>query len=272
MDSPVRDNITCYAIAFTVRSGSNFLCDCLAENGLGFPTEYFQYPFGVANRVWYDALGVSSDDFSGYLGKLIASKSRNNVFGAKLTWDHKNALLEEVQKLSPNASDLRTIFPNLKWIHLDRRDKIGQALSLGRAIQSGQWTSAEETQPVEIRYDFLRLLSLLQTILAEGFMWQHFFSAHDIPVLRIAYEDFVARPRETLLDIHRFIDPATAPQDAETVKVSTQFQKQHDPRSAELRRQFVDDLYHIGAAGHWADRARQLEIWSNFFNQTQWNR
>ena len=48
----------CYTIAFTIRSGSNLLCDLLSRNGAGYPTEYFQSPFGVTNKHWYEALHV----------------------------------------------------------------------------------------------------------------------------------------------------------------------------------------------------------------------
>jgi len=55
-------------IAFTMSCGSNFLCEHLRANGIGDPVEYLQYPFGVANRQFYDDLGVDYGDFTGFFG------------------------------------------------------------------------------------------------------------------------------------------------------------------------------------------------------------
>ncbi len=87
-----------YMIAFTLRSGSNLLCDYLSVNGAGVPTEYFQYPYGIANRGHYDQLSVPLDDFKSYLARLLAQRSQNNFFGVKLTWDQKNVLREELHR------------------------------------------------------------------------------------------------------------------------------------------------------------------------------
>lgn len=272
MTSPINEAVKSYFIAFSVRSGSNFLCDCLAENGLGFPNEFFQYPHGVANRMWHDLLGVPTDDFQGYLRAITSQRSQNGWFGVKFSWDHMNALLASIRKAWTEETELHDLFPDAKWIHLDRRDKIGQAISLARAIQTGIWTSSDETRATEFEYDYYRFLSHFETILAEGYLWQLFFESKGLPVLRLTYEDFVARPRETVLEVRQFLDPSGPPPLIDDVRIPAQFQKQHDPRSAEFRKQFIGDLNHIGDIDYWRDRASQVRIWSDFFGQRRWLR
>src|SRR5439155_12146435 len=133
---------TCYTIVFTPRSGSNLLCDVLRANGLGQPSEYFQHPLGVANAAYYRELGVSPDDFKTFLTRLVTDKSQNGIFGVKLTWDHKNVLVEALRRHFGRNDGLVALSPRLRWVHLQRRDKIGQAISLWRASKSGIWTSS----------------------------------------------------------------------------------------------------------------------------------
>ncbi len=270
MNPFIDSEVTTCLIAFSLRSGSNFLCDCLTENGLGQPTEYFQYPFGDVNGWCYDELSVSRSDFPGFLKALFQQRSKNGIFAAKVAWDHKNALLEAIQKSFQGVTTFSEVFPRLRWIHIERRDKIGQAISLARAVQSGQWSSSDEARPFEFEYDFFLLLSYLQTILAESYFWHQFFDSVQVPVLRVAYEDFVVQPRETVLAIQRHLQPATTPSGNEGIRIPTRFQAQRDPRSSEIRKAFMADLDHIGAAGYWQDRTQQLSIWSSFFSQRRW--
>src|SRR4051794_22404398 len=102
--SALFETVTCYALAFSVRSGSNVLSDYLALNGMGAPTEYFQYPFGVVNKWLYDELGVPPDDFGGMLGRLVTVKSKQGMFGFKVSWDQKNALLAALRQVEPEVS------------------------------------------------------------------------------------------------------------------------------------------------------------------------
>lgn len=132
-----------YLIAFTVRSGSTLLCEYLSANGLGKPVEFFQYPYGVANRRIYDSVGVRPDDFQGYLRAVTEQFSPNGIFGAKLAWDHKNVLLEECRRHGLAATDVSDLFPGVQWIYLKRRDKAAQAISAWRAVQTGRWHSVE---------------------------------------------------------------------------------------------------------------------------------
>ncbi|GAB4207949.1 MAG: hypothetical protein OHK0022_36840 [Roseiflexaceae bacterium] len=261
--------IACYTIAFTLRSGSNLLCDYLALNGLGLPTEYFQWPLGVTNRQWYDLLGVEPDDLLGFLDALVRERSQNQIFGAKLTWDHKNALLEEASALLGRPCEIHDLLPGTRWIYLEREDRISQAISLWRATKTNDWggSSSPETPPPE--YDFFGIFTHLFSLLVEDHMWRDYFARHRIEPLQISYESFSADPRATLAALSAHIRPEQ-PLLPEQVQLTTRLRKQRDWYTDQLYEQFTDDLYHIGAMRHWEGRSDQLQNWVAFFQQQGW--
>jgi LPS sulfotransferase NodH len=264
-----------YQIAFTVRSGSTLLCDYLAANGLGHPREYFQYDAsGVMAPGFARELGVAPGDVGGYVRALLTHRSRNGVFGCKLSWHQKNALLDEATRHDPAVRSLEDLFPGLRWIYVRRRDKIGQAVSTWRAIRSGRWHSTD-TAPRDERppYDYFPIFGFYQSLLAEDALWQDYFLRHAVAPLVVEYEDLQDAPRTTLATVVRHLHP---PEDAgaaaERVQVATSLERMRDEYSAELRARFADDLQHIGAASHWESRREQARRWQEFFDRELWGR
>ena len=265
---------TCYTIVFTVRSGSNLLCDFLRANGLGQPSEYFQHPFGVANAAYYRELGVAPDDFKTFLIRLVNQKSQHGIFGAKLTWDHKNVLVEAVRRHFGRNDGLLALSPRHLWVYLRRQDKIAQAVSLWRALKSGTWTSplhSGEADPVE--YDFFRLLSLLQAILAEEYLWEEFFLKGGIEPVRILYEDLLREPATAVLRVAGAVQALAGVElircEAD-LRLRTSLAVQRDRCSAELAARMRDDLDHLGVTEHWQPRAQELARWLRFFEEEGW--
>ena len=263
-------NIDFYTIAFTLRSGSNLLCDYLSANGLGFPSEYFQYPFGLANKFWYDLCGVPEHQFVLFLDALISLQSQNNIFGSKIAWDQKNALNEQLTKITANSCvTITNVFPNNKWIYLRREDKIDQALSLWRAVKTDVWTSSTENRAAEPAYNFFRILSCLIPILVEECAWSHFFATNAIIPLIVTYEGLTNDPISTIYNIYAYIKPKHRLQ-KDKITLSTDLQIQRDQRSTPMKDRFVEDLYRIGAQDHWASRNKQLPRWIAFFRNEEW--
>ncbi len=259
-----------YMIAFTLRSGSNLLCDYLTANGFGQPTEYFQYPFGVANKLHYDDLGVDVGDFGGFIRNLILKKSNQGIFGAKLTWDHKNALFAKIIDDFRDDRYFLDFFLNSKWIYLRRKDRLAQAVSLWRAHKSGKWLSTSavtgDDRPV---YDFCGILHRLQSILTEEYLWSDYFLRHDISPLQIFYEDFIENPRQTILDVMRYVLGNDAVQEGVEVRCSSSLTVQRDSYSDELRSCLVRDLYALGVQDYWVTR-KDIMGWVAFFNEEGW--
>ncbi len=261
---------TTYLIAFTLRSGSNLLCDYLQANQLGQPAEYFQYPFGETNRAIYDSLGVAPDDFPAFFYQLIAQRSTGNIFGAKLTWDHKNALVEQLHNHFQNVQDIPDLFPNCLWIYLLRQDKSAQAVSAWRAAISKQWRSIDApTGEPDPEYDFFGILTRLNAILVEEYLWEDYFRRNTISPIRLFYEDLTAHAASIVESLARRLLDASL-QDEFEVRLTTALTQQRNEYAASIKQRFLDDLYHIGAESHWASRGRQLQRWIDFFSHEVW--
>src|SRR4051812_29575810 len=162
-----------YLICATPRSGSTLLCDLLARTGVaGAPEEYFQglRHTGRARQPRdylgpaYDAevraiLGdrspvdeepgqVEAAGFASYGDYLDAILRRgttpNGVFGGKVMWAYLDGLVSELRRLpGAPAGDayqvLAARFPRLRLIHHTRGDRLRQAISLWRALQTWSW-------------------------------------------------------------------------------------------------------------------------------------
>ncbi len=255
---PVADTVKAtYLMAFTVRCGSNFFCDCLSAIGCGAPTEFFQHPFGRQNKWVYDELACAPDDFAAFIPRLTAQYSRNGIFGAKLAWTHRNVLEQALRDAFPGHQSLDQAFRGPLWIQMFRRDKVAQAISLWRAINSGLWMQVKghtiaPTGPKFPAYDFPSLHRCLSDLLASEHHWNHWFDRTGIQPLRVVYEDFLANPHAAVFAVAdqmqlRFNErlwPA-----AEQLSLGTRFEIQRDSYSSEIQRRFIADLDRLDTSG-----------------------
>jgi LPS sulfotransferase NodH len=170
----------------------------------GRPEEYFQ----PANEIiWKERWGVST--YAEYLARTIEQcTTPNGVFGVKMMWGYFDHFLQNLyqvpdykkQKMPVHAM-LQTVFPNLHYIWIRRRNILRQAVSQARAIQTNQWVDRGEdscSTPRKPAFSFMQIDFLAQEIKAHNAAWQRFFTGHDIQPLVIVYEDFVARYEETV--------------------------------------------------------------------------
>lgn len=260
-----------YLIAFTLRNGSTLLCDYLTQNGMGSPTEYFQYPFGEANRWAYQALGVPTDDFVGYLRELRA-QAPNGIFGAKLTWDHKLVLLENARRLDPKIQELEDLFPGVKWIFVQRRDKIAQAISLWRAVKTGRWHSLDpKVENAQLEYDYFGIIWHLFTILFDEYLWEDYFQRRGLQPATVYYENLVRDPNNTIMQLVNYIQgQEKIIKNRSELKLDTQLTKMRDDFSGKIKSAFMEDSYHILASNHWKPRREIVERWLDFFRKERW--
>lgn len=262
-----------YQIAFTVRSGSTLLCEHLAANGLGQPREYFQYDAsGVMDPGLAHTLGVVPGDIEGYIRALLTHRSRDGIFGCKISWHQKNALLDEAMRRDAAVRSLEDLFPGVRWLWIRRHDKIGQAVSVWRAIRSGRWHSPDPvTRDERPPYDYFPIFAFYQSILAEECLWQDYFRRQGVSPLVVDYEELEDAPQRTVGAVVRHLRPPGEPHVApEPVRLATILKKMRDEYSAELRERFADDLHHIGAASHWESRREQARRWQEFFDRELW--
>ncbi len=190
------------------------LCEALHNTGLaGDPDEYFSVEM---EKALYKELAVST--FAEFFERVLAERtSANGVFGAKVMMgEFYPYFLKRLRATRPDRASDRTdaellaeVFPNLRYIWVTRRDKVRQAVSLSKAIQTQVWErriNARAKQPVarpEYRYEGINLLT--QRILIYEAMWQDYFARNGIKVRTVVYEDFVNAYEETIRELLDYI-------------------------------------------------------------------
>ena len=199
------------------RSGSNLLCDALADTGLaGRPREHFLWlrpSHPKHQEILEQNLLENPRDFVDWV-KAQATSS-NGVFGTKIMGDYiKNALalmhsIPEYKQVTP-ANILQDVFPNLKFIQLQRRDKLKQAISQVKAAQTKSHSIfvGDSTQPSAFQptYDPGFIATRLQFIYNSEKTWRQFFKAIDVQPLKLFYEDLAADLGGSVRTVLEYLD------------------------------------------------------------------
>src|SRR4051812_7686283 len=143
-----------YFVCATPRSGSTLLCRSLAATGVaGRPEEYFERlrHSGLPRepREYFGGLPPQDADLLDLLPETRTGRPQhadldrelpryledgttpNGVFGSKLMWGHLEDLLA---RLGPDTLEDR--LGRLDYVHVTREDKVAQAVSLWRAVQT----------------------------------------------------------------------------------------------------------------------------------------
>lgn len=169
---------TGYAICGEPRSGSTFLGRVLHSTGvLGAPFEFFRHAAEIAR--------AEADPENELRGRIERASSPNGVYGLKI--------FSSQFDLAEKTGWARRL-PNLRFIHLERTDLLGQAISTLRATQTGRYqTSQEETR--EPHYDRARIEAALTRIAHNQARWRVWFSRNGISPLRLTYEEVAAGPQ-----------------------------------------------------------------------------
>jgi len=236
-----------YLVCATPRSGSTLVCKALRDTGVaGRPEEYFEalrstgrprrpeeYFAGVDDQSIRDQLGDPAGEgqapppawsrtaYDRYLdwAKEVGTTD-NGVFGAKLMWQYLGdfvGLLRNVPEYRhlPLAELLPAAFPpELTFVRVVRANKIRQAVSLWKAVQTASWsdkTSAtaddppyraflEEHKP-NLRFHYKAISHLLEQIIAAEASWDAFFEHARIKPVLVLYENFAADYEASTLNI-----------------------------------------------------------------------
>ncbi|MGH6615019.1 Stf0 family sulfotransferase [Sphingomonas sp.] len=212
-DYPARDGppLRTILICTHPRSGSTLLGEALYfAGGLGCPLEYFHRGFrpGLAGR-WGTA-GI---------GQHIATVHRlrtdpGGTLSVKLFWRDIEDMAAELdperfgmlQETPPGAvapetyraiaALLSEAFPNPSYVHLERRDRIRQAVSGLAAVQTNLWRviADRDVQPAkgEADYDFDRIDGYIRYADFCHGHWRNFFAAIGVTPCTLSYEALVA--------------------------------------------------------------------------------
>jgi LPS sulfotransferase NodH len=234
IDTPQRAYIVCS----TQRSGSTLLCELLESTGVaGRPKEFFEavaitgvppHPGDYLAGLPRTGAGIRDDgtpteappysdlrgldSYAEHLTRSFATGTTpNGVFATKLMFRQ----LIEVEKLARSldqyreldgAELLNAMLGNPLYIWHRRNDKVRQAISLWRALQTRAWRaereaggeSPEQAQrarpaPTDLRYSFEGIDHLVYALSADDRGWNRFFESHGIRPLVVSYEDDLER-------------------------------------------------------------------------------
>jgi LPS sulfotransferase NodH len=214
-----------YLICSTPQSGSKLLSEILKKTGIaGRPEEYFEM-----SRIIKSITQSGSDakqsgrsewsklwdvgNYAHYLAEVIEEgTSRNGIFGAHLMWDYFDDFVLSLRlipayKELPVSDLLSTLFSNVHYIWVTRRNKLQHAIALWQAIQREIWmlddSPASNREPA---FNFEAIDSLLQQIVTKEEDWWRFFDACHLEPFTVVYEDLVNGTEATIREVLRYLE------------------------------------------------------------------
>jgi trehalose 2-sulfotransferase len=205
-----------YIICATPRSGSHLLCEALASTKLaGKPDEYFITHEGrLENETGNIAEQFGQMTLPEFRDFVVGVGSTpNGAFGISILWGDFEHILRNYRTLPEfqNLNDREVcdkLFNNPKYIWLTRQDKVRQAVSLEKAIQTDVWRKSTHEQfeaRQEPKFDFEKVDFRRRRLEESDAGWQKFFAQHDITPFNVVYEELVHTYEETAINILDFL-------------------------------------------------------------------
>lgn len=184
-----------YAICGEPRSGTTWLGAILASTGvMGAPFEFFRTARASAQ--------AESEPEVVLQALVERASTANGVYGFKIFANHFD--LAERTRWAERL-------PNLVFLHIEREDLLGQALSLARAEQTPGFRREDRPPPGPPVYDRRRIAAALRRIAHNQARWKVWFARNGIAPLRITYEGALTDPQGTVRAVGAHIGLAEEP-------------------------------------------------------------
>jgi trehalose 2-sulfotransferase len=268
-----------YLVCATPRSGSTLLCETLEATGIaGRPREYFEAlkETGVPRRPREYFWGLRSpevlrllphdaqldrdservgtwnrDDYGLHLDAVLREGTTpNGIFGAKMMWGYFDDFLELARGIPRfggmgDGSLLNTAFPEVRYVFVSRSDKVRQAVSLWRALQTWVWRKAEgqpDDAPLPEQravYSFDAIDHLLDQLRRHEDAWRGFFFRIGQRPLTILYEE-VAGDLDATVD--RVLDSLRLERPASEASAPRAMSRQSDDLSESWVQNYLEDV------------------------------
>ena len=281
-----------YLVCATQRSGSTLVCQALKETGIaGRPEEYYEallhsgrprepheYFNGVDDPAILSHLGErnSSDPqprsplwsrtaYDRYLDwTKEQGTTENGVFGAKMMWNYFGDFISLVRNV-PQYRDLPldelmpAVFPDLTFVRVIRANKVRQAISLWKAVQTATWRQNEpqnghyevgpedtDTPPYKtfldehrapLRFHFGAINHLLGRVLHDEARWDAFFEHVRIRPVLVLYENFASDYVASTESVLEQLD-LEVPEGA--LKLETRMKRQSDGINDDWARRYAE--------------------------------
>lgn len=223
-----------YLVCSTHRTGTSLLCQLLTDTNLcGFPEEYFsprwapRFAEELATGKQARKDGASDPDgppdgslfeqldLGEYLHGLFGAKATvNGLWGSKLHWPHVRRLHDAFK---PRRKFLRggrsthrlleEVFAQPHYIWIRRRDKVKQAISFWRSMQTQIYNTAGDpsVESVPPKFDYAQIHDIVQRFEKHDREWQRLFRAGGVQPLVVEFETFVKSMQRTVLEVLEFL-------------------------------------------------------------------
>jgi len=176
-------------ISATPRTGSTYVADILRQSKiLGSPMEYLNPDYYMNSPEATIGKSISLND---YLQSVVQRRtSPNGIFSIHI---HHHQILHARAKYRFNffswIKNHKTV-----WVHINRKNKVEQAVSLYRAISTGKWSSRVKPKKinnaVETDLAMQEIHQHYKNLHYENERWENYFSLNDIKPLYLNYEEF----------------------------------------------------------------------------------
>jgi LPS sulfotransferase NodH len=230
-----------YLLCITPRSGSSMLSDVLGQTGgVGMAEEHFPTSSDLPLPEWM-ATCANLDEVL----RMLQANAPSGYFGIKGDLFQMFPLIAEGVFAGPGC-----IF---KHIYLTRRDHVGQAISLTRAIKTNEWHTRDAPVPdPDLMFeDVLFYLRYLHEMEAD---WETIFSALQIAPLRLYYEDLVADPAGAFEKTRQYLDVEWKVDPSGVVSAYQSVRDRHDPQWIQNLRAQFGSAYRATTVSKWTRR------------------
>jgi LPS sulfotransferase NodH len=222
-----------YLVVATPRSGSTLLCETLRATGVaGNPLEHFEvfrhstqprqpgeHFTGLEDPAVLDLLSPldpprpDPEPSAGWWARILREGTTpNGVWGGKLMWGHVDDLLGRTRELEdvPPEADLDATLTallgdELRLVFVTRPDKVAQAVSLWRAVQTQTWRAGRGTPAGQARYAFAGVDHLVAQLEEHDAAWRAWFAAAGRTPHEVSYDALAADPPATVGAVLRFL-------------------------------------------------------------------
>jgi trehalose 2-sulfotransferase len=221
-----------YLVCATQRSGSTLLCRALASTGVaGNPEEYFEARPATGRPPTPRDYGIDLDGeppappysvldlpYEEHIARTLRlGTTPNGVFGAKVMFNQ----LADMQAPFPDF-----LSPTPRWVRVVRTNRVAQAISLWKALQTQAWAATHEEQD-EPRYDFDAIDHLVRWYDEQERGWDEWFAARGERPLELTYDEIAGDLKDAVRRVllHLDLDPTPA------ASVEPPMRRQADDRS-----------------------------------------
>ena len=234
-----------YLVLSSGRSGSTLLTTYLKSIGFGNPVEAFNPNIRKRDRYGWK---INFSDPLAYIRKSIEFQAVDGVFGMKLLPNQFILFLAMARKLfEPFGVELKdeeipfVFFPNSKWVHLERKFKLDQAVSLSKALQTGIWYEPVGEDPrykdyiVPPVYDRNHIESCFDLSLVYDNYWRLFIKKIDRNTHHLFYEDLTSHFSDEISRLYYYLEIESTAITPPTIR------KQANQESLKWKERFIQD-------------------------------